>query len=281
MITTKRSKLFSKIVTYIVLIAFAVLCIFPLLWMMATAIKPEDEIRTAIPTFVTLHPTFDNFSRVLMNNGFLLNIRNSLLVAVFTTIVSLVVSMFAAYTMSRYGKFKEIKLSGAAMLISQMVPGVLLLVPLFIIMKEINLIDTYLSLIIAYTTFSIPMCTFILKGFYDTLPHDLEESAEIDGCSKLGIIFKIIVPISIPSLISTGLYAFVLAWNEFMFGYVFINSESIRTITPAIKMFQGSNITDWGGLMAASTLAVLPITIVFLFFQKYFVSGLTAGSVKG
>lgn len=281
MITTKRYKRLSSIITYIILILFSVYCVFPFLWMLSTSLKPADEIRTTVPTLFTLSPTLENFTRVLTTNGFLINIRNSLTVAFFATLISLVISTFAAYALSRYHYYKGINFTSVAMLISQMVPGVLLLVPLFVVMQKIHLLDTYLSLIIAYATFVIPLCTFILKGFFDTLPYDLEEAAEIDGCSKLRIIFKVILPISVPSLISTGLYAFVHAWNEFMFAYVFINSDSIRTITPAIKIYQGSNITDWGGLMAASSLAVIPVAIIFLFFQRYFIAGMTSGSVKG
>ena len=127
----------------------------------------------------------------------------------------------------------------------------------------------------------IPLCTFMMSSFFDTVPIDLEEAAEIDGCSKAKTLIRVILPVSIPSLISTGLYAFINAWNEFMFGYVLISSDKLRTLTPAIMLFKGANLVDWGGLMAASVISVLPVTIIFLFSQKYFLAGLMSGSVKG
>lgn len=162
-----------------------------------------------------------------------------------------------------------------------MIPGVLLLVPLYMIMRNLGFLESYISLILSYTTFVIPLCTFMMSSFFDTIPITLEEAAEIDGTNKLQIMLKIILPVSVPSLVSTGLYAFIQAWNEFMFGYIFISTDKYRTLTPAIMLFKGSNVIDWGGLMAASVVAVLPVTCLFLFMQKYFLSGLMSGSVKG
>ncbi|KRF19817.1 carbohydrate ABC transporter permease [Paenibacillus sp. Soil787] len=141
------------------------------------------------------------------------------------------------------------------MLLSQMVPGVLLIIPLYLLMKNYHLLDTYYSMILAYTTFMVPLCTFMLKGYFDTLPYEMEEWAEIDGCSRVGILFRIILPVSIPSLIATALFAFVNAWNEFMFGFVFINDEAHRTLTPGITLF--------------------------VFMQRFLIDGMTAGAVKG
>ncbi|WP_232522740.1 carbohydrate ABC transporter permease [Peribacillus simplex] len=168
-----------------------------------------------------------------------------------------------------------------AMLLSQMIPGVLLLIPLYILMQKLSLLNTYPSLILAYTTFMVPLCTFMMKGFFDSIPYEIEEAAEMDGCSRIGIIFRIILPVSIPSLVATALFAFVNAWNEFMFGYVFINDEGHRTLTPGITLFKGLYSTDWGSIMSASVLAVLPIVLMFVYLQKYLIEGMTSGSVKG
>lgn len=132
------------------------------------------------------------------------------------------------------------------------------------IMQQMHMLETHISLVLAYTTFVIPLCTFMMSSFFDTVPIDLEEAAEIDGCSKAKTLIRVILPVSIPSLISTGLYAFINAWNEFMFGYVLISSDKLRTLTPAIMLFKGANLVDWGGLMAASVISVLPVTIIFL-----------------
>jgi multiple sugar transport system permease protein/raffinose/stachyose/melibiose transport system permease protein len=167
------------------------------------------------------------------------------------------------------------------MLLSQMIPSVLLLIPLYLVMKNLGLINTYASLILAYTTFTVPLCTFMMKSFFDSVPYEMEESAEIDGCTRVGIIFRILLPVSLPSLVATSLFAFLNAWNEFMFGFVFINDEEHRTLTPGISLFKGLYQTDWGSLMASSVLSVLPIVILFVFLQKFLVEGMTAGAVKG
>lgn len=278
---SKRNRIISKIVTYISLAIISIVCMFPFVWMVISALKSKSEIRTAIPSLIIHNPTFANFQRVLFDTGFIGYIKNSFVVSVAATFLSMVIAVLAGYALSRYYKQRLVKVSNLAMMISQMIPGVLLLVPLYIIMQKLHILESYISLILAYTTFVIPLCTFMMSSFFDTVPIDLEEAAEIDGCSKAAIIIKIILPVSIPSLVSTGLYAFINAWNEFMFGYVFLSSDRFRTLTPAIMLFKGANTVDWGGLMAASVIAVLPVTFVFLFLQKYFLAGLMSGSVKG
>ncbi|EAC9669760.1 carbohydrate ABC transporter permease, partial [Listeria monocytogenes] len=178
-------------------------------------------------------------------------------------------------------RYKSIKFAGLSLTISQMVPGVLLLIPIYMIFKGLGLINSYAALILAYSTFVIPLSTFMMKGFFDSVPLSLEESAELDGASRFRTLVQIILPVSIPSLVSTGLYTFVTAWNEYMFGYVLINDVAHRTLTPGITLFRGQFTTDWGNLMAASVLAVIPVTIIFVFLQRYLISGLMSGAVKG
>ena len=277
----KRNRKIAQVVTYVLLVVFSVYCIFPFVWMVISALKPKTEIRTATPSFAIIEPTLENFKRVLFDVGFLNYIKNSLLVSVVACVLSMIVAILAGYALSRYFKLKLVKSSNLAMMLSQMIPGVLLLVPLYLIMQRLHVLESYLSLILAYTTFVIPLCTFMMSSFFDTVPLALEEAAEIDGCSKAQTILRIILPLSIPSLVSTGLYAFINAWNEFMFGYIFISTDQYRTLTPAIMLFKGANTIDWGGLMAGSVIAVIPVTLIFLFLQRYFLAGLMSGSVKG
>lgn len=278
---SKKKKFYINIISYLLLILFAFICVFPFYWMILSALKPDSEIRSAFPSLITRMPTLKNFTKVLYTAGFLKYIKNSFLVSIIACFVSMVIAVMAGYAFSRYYKERMIKISNFAMLVSQMIPGVLLLVPLYMIMRNFGFLESYISLILSYTTFVIPLCTFMMSSFFDTVPITLEEAAEIDGTNKFQMMVKIILPISIPSLVSTGLYAFIQAWNEFMFGYIFISTDKYRTLTPAIMLFKGSNIIDWGGLMAASVVAVLPVTCLFLFMQKYFLSGLMSGSVKG
>ena len=270
----KRNRKIAQVVTYVLLVVFSVYCIFPFVWMVISALKPKTEIRTATPSFAIIEPTLENFKRVLFDVGFLNYIKNSLLVSVVACVLSMIVAILAGYALSRYFKLKLVKASNLAMMLSQMIPGVLLLVPLYLIMQRLHVLESYLSLILAYTT-------FMMSSFFDTVPLALEEAAEIDGCSKAQTILRIILPLSIPSLVSTGLYAFINAWNEFMFGYIFISTDQYRTLTPAIMLFKGANTIDWGGLMAGSVIAVIPVTLIFLFLQRYFLAGLMSGSVKG
>lgn len=277
----KRNRVMAKIVSYFLLAVISVVCIFPLIWMIISALKPKTEIRTAIPSFIIHEPTLENFKRVLVDAGFLNYIKNSFLVSITACLISMVIAVMAGYALSRYYKLRLVKASNLAMMLSQMIPGVLLLVPLYMIMQKMQLLESYISLILAYTTFVIPLCTFMMSSFFDTVPIALEEAAEIDGYNKFQTITKVIIPLSVPSLISTGLYAFINAWNEFMFGYIFISTDKYRTLTPAIMLFKGANTIDWGGLMASSVVAVIPVTFIFLFLQKYFLAGLMSGSVKG
>ena len=270
-----------RIVTYFALTAFSIYCLFPFLWMVDTAFKPINEIRSATPTFFILGPTLDNFRRVLFDTAFMIFFRNSLIVAIASTIFTMIVAIFVGYAMSRWGQRKPVKIVSSALVASQMVPGVLLLVPLYMLMMRLHLLSSYAALILVYTTFMLPICTFMLKGYFDAIPAELEEAAEIDGCSLVGTIIRVVLPLSGPGILSTWVFAFINAWNEFMFGYVLINDEAHRTLTPGIMLFKGLYATDWGGLMAAAVLAVLPVAVMFLYLQRFLIEGLAAGAVKG
>ncbi len=281
MLMSKQKQLFFQILTYVVLLGFSFYCLFPFLWMVVTALKPTDQIRTITPSFIVPHPTMEHFINVITQSKFLTYFRNSIFVSVVVTALSLMISIFAGYALSRFIRFRGVKLFSVAMLLSQMIPGVLLLIPLYLTMKDLGLINTYTSLILAYTTFTVPLCTFMMKGFFDSIPMDMEEAAEIDGCSRVSLIFRILLPVSLPSMIAAGMFAFLNSWNEFMFGFVFINDDEHRTLTPGIYLFKGLFQTDWGSLMASSVLSVLPVVLMFVFMQRFLVEGMTAGSVKG
>ncbi len=279
--TSTTSRRLSHAVTYVLLAILVVYCMFPFLWMLISSLKPRTEIRQRNPSFLIHAPTLDNFRSVLFDHGFITYIRNSLIVSVVACALALVISILAGYVFSRFYKSRLVGATNLFMLVSQMLPGVLLLVPLYITMKNLGILDSYLSLILAYTTFVIPLCTFMLSSAFDSIPISLEEAAEIDGCSRWMTIRRVILPVMGPSLVSVGLYAFINAWNEFMFGYIFISKDAFRTITPAIMLFKGANSVDWGGLMAASVIAVVPVGLIFLFLQRYFMAGLMSGAVKG
>ena len=261
-----------------VLLAYA---LFPVLWMVATAVKPPDEIRTADPTFIPSRITGEHFALVLWESNFLVYVRNSLLVATSVTAATLVVSTMAGYAFSRFQRLPGISAAGVGMILGQLVPGVLLVVPLYITMKNLGLLDSLWSLILTYTTFSVPLSTLMLKGFFDQLPIEVEEAAELDGCPSWQVVWRIALPLAVPGLMTKALYAFVQAWNEFLFGYTFISQDDRRTLTPGLADFIGLWTVDWGALMAAASLAVLPVTIAYLYLQRYLISGIATGATKG
>jgi ABC-type glycerol-3-phosphate transport system permease component len=281
MIIGKTQRITGTALTYLTLVVLAAFCLFPFLWMLDTALKPLDEVRSAAPSFLIAHPTLDNFRHVLGDSPFLAYFGNSAIVAAFSTVITLIVSTFCSYALSRWPTFLATRSVGAALIVSQMIPGVLLLVPIYMLMQKLDLLSTYASLIIVYCTFMIPLATFMLKGFFDAVPREIEDAAEIDGCGRLSFIARVLLPLSVPGIVATGAFAFVAAWNEFMFGYVLINDDARRTLTPGIMIFKGAHVTDWGGLMAASVLAVVPVALCFVYIQRFLVGGLSAGAVKG
>lgn len=281
MVVSRSQRLIASGLTYGILALLCVFCLFPFIWMVDTALKPASEVMSNEPSLLIASPTLENFSRVLFESDFVTYFRNSLIVAVSSTLLTLIVSVFASYALSRWGSYPVSQVVGGAMLVSQMIPGVLLLVPLYGLMQHLGLLSTYQALIIVYCTFMIPLVTFMLKSFFDGIPADLEEAAEIDGCSRLRFIWRILLPLTAPGILATSVFAFVAAWNEFMFGYVLINDDARRTLTPGIMIFRGSHQTDWGLLMAASVLAVVPVALGFVYLQRFLVEGLAAGAVKG
>jgi multiple sugar transport system permease protein len=261
-----------------VLLAYA---LFPVLWMVSLAGKPTPEIRTPDPTFIPSRLTDEHFALVLQESNFLVYVRNSLLVATSVTAATLVVSTLAGYAFSRFQRLPGITAAGVGMILGQLVPGVLLVVPLYITMNNLGLLDSLWSLVLTYTTFSVPLSTLMLKGFFDQVPTEVEEAAELDGCPSWQVVWRIALPLAVPGLMTTALYAFVQSWNEFLFGYTFISQDERRTLTPGLADFIGIWTVDWGALMAAASLAVLPVTIAYLYLQRFLISGIATGATKG
>lgn len=269
------------VLAYLCVAALLVYALFPVLWMISTALKPTGEIRTAHPTFIPSRIDWEHFSLVLFHSNFLRYLRNSLIVSTAVTVTTLLVSTLAAYSFSRFSRLPVIGVAGALMVLAQMVPTVLLIVPLYVTMKNLGLLDSYWSLIVTYTTFTVPLSALMLKGFFDQVPVEIEEAAQIDGCRAMAVVWRIVLPLSLPGLMTTALYAFVQAWNEFLIGYTFISKDDIRTLTPGLANFMGLWTVDWGALMAAAVLGFLPVTIAYLYLQRFLIAGLTTGATKG
>lgn len=265
------------------IILLCVITLFPFIWMISTSFKPANEVYSYPPTFIPLEPSLSGYIEILMKSSksfnFLQWAANSTVIAVFTTIFALIIASLGGYGLSRF-KFKLKGTLTYTILTSQVLPGSLLIVPLYIIMSDIKLLDTRLGLILAYATFSVPFCTWMMKGFFDTISGSIDEAAMVDGASRFRLFSTIIVPLTAPGLVATGLFSFITGWNEYLFASVFMKNYKNWTLPVGIASFQGQYTTDWATIMAGSVLITLPVVILFLVLQKHLVSGMTAGAVK-
>lgn len=278
--TKKQKKILSRIfLLYLPLIVILIFLLFPFYWTFVTSIKPEAELYGANVTYWPKHMTFDAYKQLFTGFDFFKSMGNSFIVAGITTAVSLVVSVLAAYAFSRY-RFKGRKVLMAMFLTNNMFPTVLLLIPLYTIMRSLGILYTPIALVLAYTTFTIPFSVWLLNGYMNDLPPSLEEAALVDGASRFYAFIKIILPVLVPCLIATGVYIFMTAWNEYTFAVMFTN-EANRTIPVALKSLIGQLGVQWDLLTAGGIITIIPICVMFFFAQKRLVEGLTAGAVKG
>ena len=264
---------------YLPLILILVFILFPFYWTFITSVKPETELYEAV-TFFPRSVIWENYVDLFTTTvNFVSAMKNSFIAASLTTIVSLTASTLAAYAFSRF-RFPGRKILMAAFLSNNMFPTVLLLIPLYSIMRNMGLLYTPWALVLAYTTFTLPFSVWLLNGFMNDLPMSLEEAALVDGCDRRQAFLKIVLPILGPSLVATGVYIFMTSWNEYTFAVMFTNNAS-RTIPVALKSLIGQLGVDWGLLTAGGIITIIPVCIMFFFAQKRLVEGLTAGAVKG
>jgi len=271
--------LVKSILSYLLLAAFIVFLLFPFYWTFVTSIKTSAELYSQTVTYWPAMPSFESYKRLFSEYNFLKPMGNSLLVAALTTLISVTVSVLAAYSFSRY-RFKGRKFLMSMFLTNNMFPTVLLLIPLYAIMRKIGILYTPASLILSYTTFTIPFSIWLLSGFLDDLPLSLEEAAMVDGANRAQAFLKIILPILMPGIVATGAYVFMTSWNEYTFAVMFTNQAN-RTIPVALKNLIGQLGVEWGMLTAGGIITIIPVVIMFFFAQKRLISGLTAGAVKG
>lgn len=276
----RRESMSIRILRIALLTLMLLFLLFPFYWTFLTSIKPENELYGKVVTYWTAHPTFEAYKKLFTSTvDFLSAMKNSLLVAACTTLLTLVVATMAAYAFSRYD-FVGRKVLMSIFLCNNMFPTVLLLIPLYSIMRKLQLLFTPVSLILSYTTFTIPFSVWLLIGFINDLPASLEEAAMVDGCNRGQAFMKIIFPLLRPSIIATGVYIFMQSWNEYTFAMMFTNT-STRTIPVALKSLIGQLGVQWDLLTAGGILTIIPVCIMFFFAQKRLVEGLTAGAVKG
>jgi multiple sugar transport system permease protein len=270
-----------NLLTYICLACLVAFVITPFLWMLLGSFKPSYELlQQQGQTLWIAHPTLENYQRLFREYDFVRYFLNSLFIATVTATVATSLSAFAGYSLARF-QFPGRGFFGVLILVTQMLPGIAIIIPLFIWFKQFELIDTYWALLIAYNAFAIPFSTWMLRGFFASIPRELEEAALIDGAGMVGAFVRIVVPLSLPGLLATAIFAFILSWHEFLFAVTFTNSAEIRTLTVGIAAMRGKDVIDWGLLNAGVVITTIPVATLFAFVQRYLVQGLTAGAVKG
>jgi ABC-type glycerol-3-phosphate transport system permease component len=255
--------------------------IFPFLWMISVSFKPPGEVYAA-PRLFPRNPILDGYRAILIPKGafsFKNWISNSMVVAVATTVFSLIIATLGGYGLSRF-RFRGKAFLCFWILTTQVIPGSLLIIPLYIIMGNLNLLDSLFGLVLAYTTFSVPFCTWMIKGYCDSIPASIDEAAMIDGANRFMVFWRIVLPLTIPGLVAPGIFSFIAGWNEYLFANVFMRSYDKWTLAVGIQNFQGQYDTNWSTIMAGAVLIAVPIVLLFFLMQKHLVSGMTAGAVK-
>jgi len=275
-----RTRRLLKWAGNLLLAVLLVWTLVPFYWMVATSLKKDKEIYGFEATLIPRHPTLDAYRRLFAQTPFVKYLRNSTIIAVTTTVGSLVLGSLGAYALARL-RFPGRSVIARGLIFTYLVPQSLLFIPLFAIMSTFALIDTREGLILAYLGITLPFCTWLLLGYFRSVPVELEEAALVDGCSHLSALVRIILPMSLPALAVVAFFSFTQAWNEFVYANVLVNSVDVRTITTGLTLFIVEDVFFWGPMMGAAVLATVPPVLVYLVFQRWVVKGLTLGAVKG
>lgn len=275
--------MFKKTVPYRILIGVSMVLIggfvfLPLLWMINTALKPASETFTL--SFFTSF-TLDNFKNVLSDERILRYLGNSLFVSLLSSLLATTVSAMAGYSFSKF-RYRGRKSAMALVMMAQAFPHAILLLTIYMVMKTVGLLDSYLSLVLSYITFTLPVGSWTLKNYFDQIPTALLESARIDGAGHGTTLFKIVLPLALPGMISVAIYGFVWSWNDLLYSLTLVTSTAKRTLAPGLVMtYMGEFTNNWANMMAASITVSVPVTLMFIFLQRFFIQGMTAGAVKG
>ncbi len=280
----KRNKLlrrgwFSASVSYTYLTVLAIIAVFPLAWIIMSSMKGKGEIASNPTAFFPQETSFENYRIVFEEMGFGTNVINSIMIAGGTTLIAITISCLGAYGVVRFmPRFGNI--ITRVLITTYMFPAILLAVPYSIIMGKLGMVNNRLGLIIVYMTFSVPYAVWLLVGFFKTVPLEIEEAARVDGASKMQTFTKVVMPIVAPGVVAVAIYTFINAWNEFLYSLILMNSSSKMTAAVALKSLEGQEVLDWGVMMAASAVVVVPSVLFFMLIQKKIAGGLAQGSVK-
>ncbi len=265
--------------SYIYLTVLCVMAIFPLIWLVVSAFKSSGEMLANPTKILPVDWTLENFKTVLFTLRFTVNIKNSLIIALATTVIATVISALAAYGIIRF--FPKLgNIMTKILITSYMFPSIMLVIPYAVVMRNIHLTNTRTGLVLVYMSFSVPYAVWMLVGFFKTVPIGIEEAARIDGANRIQVFTKVVLPLVRPGIVSTAIYVFINAWNEFLYAMLLVSSSSKTTLSVAVRTLEGADILNWGSMMAASALVVLPSIFFFILIQNKLAGGLTEGSVK-
>jgi multiple sugar transport system permease protein len=270
----------EKTLSYAVLGGLALVVLFPFYWMTITSFKTEEQMRSIISMFWPRPFAIENYQQLLAKTEFAAWYGNSVFVAVSSTLLATAVGTIGAYALARL-KFLGRGFMASATLITYLVPPSILFIPLYKQMQGLGMANSLSGLIAAYPSFTVPFVTWLLMGYFESIPEELEEAAMIDGATRFGAFYRVVLPLSAPGVLAAGLYAFTQAWNEFLYALVFITDGKLRTLPVGLASFITGDVYGWGYLMSGAVLTTLPVIAAYIYLQKYMVEGLTAGGVKG
>jgi len=274
-----RKKYFASLISHIYLLLLCFFAVFPLLWIIISSIKGKGELTGNPTAFLPKVVTLEYYRHVIFDLGFIVNIRNSVIISLATTGIAITISSLAAYGIVRF--FPKIGTVLSKVLVTTYIfPPILLAIPYSIVMAKLGLTNTRIGLVLVYLSFSIPYAVWLLVGFFKTVPIGIEEAAKIDGANKIQVFMQVVIPLVAPGIVATAIYTFINVWNEFLYSLILINDTSKMTVAVALRSLNGSEILDWGDMMAASTLVVVPSILFFCLIQNKIAGGLSEGAVK-
>lgn len=279
MMRSAKKKVFWGFV-YLLCLLFIAFALLPYFWILSTSLKTESATYAKIPSFIPNPVTFANYDQIFHDRNILSYFKNTIVIALLSTGISVVVAVFGAYGFSRF-RFPGRTPLLFSILFTRVLPRVSLLVPFYVILSKLSLINTYQGIILVYLIIGMPVTIWLLKGYIDALPYEVEEAAVVDGCNPMQVLFRIVIPMVAPAIASIAMFAFILAWNEFLFPLLIAKDSSTRPISVGLAFFIDDVNVQWGALMAASILMSIPAIVAFSFAQRYIIKGLSEGAVKG
>jgi multiple sugar transport system permease protein len=276
----KTQRRLQMLLTYAVLAIFVIMVAFPLYWVGLTSLREAKDVYAQKEMLIPRNLTFDNYVKLFDGTAMPQWLKNTIVVTMVSTFVSLVVAIFGAYSLARL-KFRGASAMGKSVLFMYLLPQTLLYIPLFVMLNDMGQLNSLNALYLAYPTFMLPFCAWLLLGYFKGLPEELEDAARIDGCSRLGVLWRIVMPLAMPGIVTAAIFSITNAWNEFLYALVFIQSDTLWTLQIGLKSFQLADTMLWGVTMAGAVITTIPPVIMYMLLQKFVVGGMTMGAVKG